>query len=464
MQADSEMRMVEYEQEVCPSVYYSDRNTADLTRCPLSVKNAFQQSGQGTALPGNVQCILPNQSIQKSLNLRVKLPNFAASGLTSVCLARGWLWSLIGQVSFRLAGASTPITYSGVQLYMLSLLACETDSKKNAIERLAGPPIRAFLTASPYTLVSEDYYINSDIGASYTYSIDEAVVCLMLPWVQNVKSQNAGLPLDLSLLNAQTQISVTFNSLFSIFNGTSAAAIVTLMGNRADTIEFDGSQADWMNPLDSLKTRLLADPMYEYRHLMHVPYGSYDSGRLTTQIGYDALGQTAGYYTVSVVPPTGNTVQLLCALVSENDFTPSNSAGACYNPLRTYEIRDVNIQHNSKLYAQEPGRISRFNSAVAFENGGADWPAVETVYAGGQYANGPAWVNPVYVLSLSMHGAIQNSPAIMNPGVNFGGSPVTIKFTAPTVPAGSYYHLYYIFIYNAALKISMGGSRVEFII
>ncbi|WP_206688623.1 hypothetical protein, partial [Streptococcus pseudopneumoniae] len=67
----------------------------------------------------------------------------------------------------------------------------------------------------------------------------------------------------MSLLQAQTQISVTFNSLFSIFNGTSAASIVTLMGNRADTIEFDGSQADWFNPLDSLKTRLLADPMYE---------------------------------------------------------------------------------------------------------------------------------------------------------------------------------------------------------
>jgi hypothetical protein len=341
-------------------------------------------------------------------------------------------------------------------------LSCETESKQNDIQRLAGPPIRCYLTASPYTLVSEDYYINSDMGASYTYSIDEAVICLMLPWVQNVKAANAGLPLDLGILNSQSQVQVTFNSLASIFKGTSAASIVSLLANRADVVEFVGTTADWFNPMDSLKTRMLMDPAYEYRHLLHVPYGSYDSGRLTTQTGYDALGQTAGQYSVSVVPPTGNVVSLICALVSELDYLPSNDAGSCYNPLRTYEMRDIIVSHNGRNYANEPGRTSRFNSAVAFQSGGAVWPAVETVYAGGQYGNGHAWKNPCYVLDLSMYGALQTGSQVMQPGVNFQGSPVQIQFTAPTVPTNSYYHLYYIFIYNAALDISMSGQRVEF--
>jgi hypothetical protein len=276
-------------------------------------------------------------------------------------------------------------------------------------------------------------------------------------------------PFDFGLLNQPTQILIQFNPLSTIFKGAGAYNLASIMQNRAEAIEVVGSFGDFLDPRDSLKTLMLREPSFVYNSFMNVPFGAYDSGRLVgPAAGYDSLTQPASTLSVNVVPPSGNTVAIYMALVKEGDYIPSSSSGACANFLRTYEMRDVTVSHNGRVYMRSPGRSSRYEGLLQTTDQNA-YPVNTVVWnsSTSTYQDGPAYYNPITVLNLAIEPVAVVNSDVMMAGVNFASAPLQIQFTAPTITNQAngdpdYYHLYYIFIYNSAYQISNGGATVEF--
>lgn len=454
---------MELDETPCELVYYSAANSF-ISKCPIEMKSAFVQSATSNALPGSCSVVIPNADVLQRLFLQIKLKDIAGT-YSSFNLSRGWGFGLIDNIQFRV-GSAAPMVLYGSQLSAQALLQCESRAKKEQLLALAGPPLRS-VNGTGVTF-NESYYTNAALPVTSPvsmYKIYDAIVPLGLPFLANMRASGSGLPLDLSLLNQAITVTINFRSMASIIKGTDASSICAAAGYAATSITFIGRQGRFKNPSDSLATKLIREPAMSYNHFMQMVLGPADNGKLqqTPTDGWDTAESPTRFSVNLVGIPPGNCVAAQMWLVKESDYLPSTTAGACANVLRTYLMKDVQLYWNGQLYANLPGSSHVMMSTLSHESDGACWPLTVTEYSGGQYQNGPAYMNYVTEIDFSMLCPSETGAQLLQAGSSFQATQLTCSFTAEYNSANDW-HLFVAYTYNSSLQISNQGMKADYIV
>jgi len=182
-------------------LYYTDEKNALKQAIPVDYNTRYTQNMTNLTSGTSVFVIPPNQGCRHAI-LVLGYSASAFSSLNNAALERGWGYSALAQISFRIGGSSQYFL-TGEQLLARNLRLCRTKEQRNSILSLGGEQI----TSAAVPTTDKFAYIPLSIWAAP--SEDEL-----------------GVPLPTDLLSQQVQITAQLKpaSEFWIQNTTSGAS------------------------------------------------------------------------------------------------------------------------------------------------------------------------------------------------------------------------------------------------
>lgn len=194
----------------CQDLYYPGKTNTEAQCFPATMENRFYVALNATSFGSSSQITFnPDQGVS-DIVLNLQLPVAGAVTYANWALGRGWGYSAIRQIGFRVGGSSL-YYISGDQMMIDALDACEDQAKKDAILALGGGEC----------LTPADFANQSKLSA-YVY--------IKLPW-NSPSSLQKPLPLPSDLLTQPIQMIIEFNPASNVFVPLAGASVTALPPN-----------------------------------------------------------------------------------------------------------------------------------------------------------------------------------------------------------------------------------------
>ncbi len=402
----------------CEDVYYSNPETTKKECIRTKQTTKYVQSLTQLAGGTSVFLIPPAMGIQDVI-LQLQLPVAASGAATGLALPRGWGYSLVRQLSYRIGG-STQFFVTGDQMLQHALKRTTNGTARDDLFALGGSQ----LTGTDFEA--------ANAANQYAY------LWLDLPWTR-ATSEGKPVPLPSDILASQIQITVELNSLASIISnngGTIPANFAALQSG-----QFQVQQLLMESRDDSLAAHV---DMSSHSYNMPVEF--------VQQSQVVAVANTASVQTITATGfRSGSVKSIEMWLTKDSDYVSSSTTK---NPLRWYAPLDVQVTYAGDIYA----RFDVNSSALWNLVNGKLSPKVAgltLVYTGGAYTAGTpenyAWVSAPFAQT---YDAADTSHYFLSEGLSVSSGIVNIAFRTPTAAADYKLHLSYIYCATAVFSQS----------
>lgn len=460
---------------------YCSPDNAEKAKRDIIWSTSYVVEANSKTLPGTSSFTIPNVSVVDYVMLNLKLadiPSTVTSNHVGVCA--GWGYNLIDTVRYRL-GSSPQYILNTQQIIMLLQSQLENQDKQMAELLLAGP----------LSSVSTGGLTNA------TSASVSASVILPLPFLRNGRAGMCDKPIDLSLLNnSNLYVDVYWKSLTNIVQGSNQTDINTYINttcaNQLTNCTMVARLGNFINKDDSLKVDLLANPQLEYRQYCHIAANNYVSNAFTLDTSTNKMNLTLqGFRSGSL-----DSIQFMVLKDSDQSIgdpqlctTPPSTTGGVINKLRAYRLKDIRVTYNGQIYYQQPGEYGAILESMLHTSSSGSQIPVPIYYVGSttttDLTKNSTYSLPYYSINFSQF-AISEIPSsfqqtglqpaqntilieayladsvanFYNEGAN-GPYPTCLGTSPPT--NNTDFRLYASYIYDAAVVIGSGGTRVDFI-
>lgn len=400
----------------CDMIYYNS-DVSLRPKCPVVKNSRFVQNFSSLNLPSSNTLQIPNLSICELIGYRIVLPQVPAN----VCLPRGWGYLLLNRLDVRI-GSSQTLTFGKHQMFIDTLIKCDSKEKQDYLLELGG----------------------QEISAPSSGTIE--AVCYLNSIISKIRQATAKLPLDLNLLNQPCQMTLYFDSVSTISGGTGAQ-------NAYGASMVDGSfhvvQLDFKNPLDSLKNEMILDPMASYNHFFNYRQD------LTQQF----TGSTNTNQPVNLTL-TGfryGTLTSIGFLVVQNTNITPVGVNDAKNPFLCERVSNIQLVFNGQVLARSNG----FSHELVMLASRQMPPVVAYSQLSG--TTSPFTSAPknayYYKIDLAQH-AVELSEGHIQSGISISTNVMNLLFNTTT---NNSYTLFVFYEFNSAIQVARGGAEVDFV-
>jgi hypothetical protein len=404
----------------CVDLYYPDPETAKKQCFRTSQNSKYLQAFANTGAGTSVFTIPPSNGVQDILVI-LRLPDL--TGLSAgLGVNRGWGYSAIRQISYRIGGSSQYFL-SGDQVLQNALRQCPNAQARDDLFALGG----AELT-----------------GAGLNSANNYAYVWLSLPFT---KPSSAGKPVPLpsDLLTQQIQVTVELNPPSTYFS-LSAGGAGTIPAQLASA-SFQVQQVMLHNQGDALASRVDMTT-----HSLSYP------AEFTQQEVIIPLANSAGVQTVSLTGFRSGEVKGLQVWLSRD--VDATGAGGIKQTNRWYQPTDLQVTYAGDVYARYDAGSSvlwnlvnsrmtpKFANSLLVTNG-----------AGGYNASTPYdsyWVD----LPFSQSYDPDTAHSMYVAGKEISNGIVQLQLRTPSAQADWKLHVSY--VYNTVIVFSQGTCDYAF--
>ena len=403
----------------CEDIYYAcpENTKKECIRTKQTTKyvQALTQLSGGTSV-----FLVPPQFGLQDVVLTLQLPAAAGGAGAGLAISRGWGYSLIKQISYRIGG-STQFFVTGQQLLQHALKRTANSGGRDDLFALGG----SYIT-----------------GAGFESTNNFAYVWLDVPWARPT-AEGKPVPLPSDLLSSQVQVTVELNSLASIISVNGGAGIPVNFAALASG-EFQIQQVLMESRDDSLAAR---ENMAIQQYTMPVEF-----------VQQEQIVSCANTATVQSVVATGFRSGSLKSI--EMWLTKdSDSVVTARNPLKWYAPTEVQVTYAGDVYARFDAGSSQLwnliNSKMTPKVAG-----LTTTFAAGAYVTTPenySWVTAPFAQT---YDAPESSSYMLTEGISVTNGVININFQTPSAAADFKLHLSY--VYAAAAVFSQSTCEVVF--
>jgi len=402
-------------------IYYTDHENAKKQAIPVEYDTRYSQDFNNKASGVSVFVIPPNQGCRHAL---IVLGYSADQMTTSTtggvnALPRGWGYSAIQQVSFRIGGSSQYFL-TGQQLLARNLRLCRTKEQRNSILSLGGSTIQGATTTAQYA------YIPVSIWAA-------------------PGEDELGVPLPTDLLSQQVQITCQLNpsAAFWAVNSTgSAAALPT----EFQTAYFQIEQLQMKD-----RGMALANRINMNEHMYSMPLPTFDQQEV---VFVDEVGTLAPKPYVLTGFRAGEVKKIQVWLSPK--VVPSNSSIATQT-LNWVKPASVEILYAGLKYATyQNGSSAIWNLLDGTAPSAVDADALTT--SGTGFTSTPVlsqWVE----LPFSQPSGSDYEADLLIHGKEITNGIVNMNLAFPDTNT---YDVHIVYVYNATLGFSKGSAELIF--
>jgi len=404
-------------QGACEDVYYANPEVTKKSCIPTKVTTKYTQAFNSLSGGTNVFTIPPNYGLQ-GVAVTMTLPAVGSGAGANLAIARGWGYSLIKQISYRVGG-STQFFVTGAQMLQHALKRMTNQQSKDDLLVLGG----SYITGSGFESASNRAYVFID-----------------LPWCK-ATSEGMPVPLPSDILGSQVQITVELLPLSSLIavNSTGAIGVLTALSSA----QFQVQQLLMASRDDSLATR---ENMATHQYVMPVEF--------VQQEQVVPCANTAEIQTIVATGFRAGSVKSIEAWISKD----SDDGVTLRNTNKWYIPTDLTVTYAGDVYARFDHGISQLWNLV----NGKSSPYVNglTISYSGGYATTAQQYGWATLPFAQTYDAADTGDFMLVEGLNVTNGIVNIAFRTPSAAADYKLHLSY--IYNASAVFSQSSCEFVF--
>jgi len=405
-------------QGACEDVYYANPEVTKKSCIPTKQTTKYTQAFNSLNGGTNVFTIPPNYGLQ-GVCLTFTLPNSGSGNGANLAISRGWGYSLIKQISYRVAG-STQFFVSGAQMLQHALKRMTNQQSKDDLFNLGG----SYITGSGF---------ESDNNRAYVF--------LDLPFTK-ATSEGMPVPLPSDILGSQVQITVELLPLTSVIAVNSTGSLAAFAGGLRSA-QFQVQQLLMASRDDSLATR---ENMATHQYVMPCEF-----------VQQEQVIQCANSADIQTVVATGfraGSVKSIEAWITRD----TDDVAATRNPLKWYIPTDLTVTYAGDVYARFDAGISQLwnlinSKSSPYVNG------LTVTYSGGYVTTAQqyGWATLPFAQT---YDAADTGDFMLVEGLNVTNGIVNIAFKTPSADTNWKLHLSY--IYNASAVFSQSSCEFVF--
>jgi hypothetical protein len=297
----------------CVDIYYPDPDSSKKS-CYATTQNTRYQQAFANLGAGVSVFTLPPGAGYQHIVVQLQLPDLTGAN-TGLAVPRGWGYSLLNRISYRVGGSSQ---------YFITGQQCLNDCLRQATNGVAIDDLFA-LGGSQLT------------GAQLNGAGNYAYLWMALPWSKStVEGMPAPLPTD--LLSQQCQIQVELNPLSAIFtqSGVGPSPIPTQLASATFTAQQVqlASRSDELAQRINMRENTLSYPVSFTQQEVVVP-----------------LSGAAGPQSVSLTGFRSGSVKAMEIWLTRDSDATGTAPATAKNPNRTYAPASLQVTYAGEVYA-----------------------------------------------------------------------------------------------------------------
>ena len=401
-------------------MYYTDHENAKKQAIPVEYDTRYTQAFSNPNAGVSVFTLPPNQGVRHV----VVVLGYSAAQVTAAtaggvgALERGWGYSAINQISFRIGGSSQYFL-SGAQLLARNLRLCRTKEQRNSILSLGGSQVGGVPGAeTTATLTAQYAYIPISIWAA-------------------PGEDELGVPLPTDLLSQQVQVTCELKPASAFWNVNGTGTPPTLPTGFA-TAYFQVEQLQMKDRGMALANRINMND-----HMYSMPLPSFDQQEVIFSAQAPGAGVSVPFTLTGFRAGEVKKIQLWLAPSGENNlcWVKPLACEVLYAGLKYASYQDGSSAIWNLLDGTAPSAVDQ--SLLATSTTG--WTSTSSL---SEWVELP-FAQPTgsdYEADVLVHGK-EITNGIVNLNVTF--------------PAGSY-DLHVVYVYNCTVGFSKGSAELIF--
>ena len=403
----------------CEDTYYANPETTKKACIPTKQTTKYTQAFN--SLNGGVSTftIPPNFGLQ-GVCVTLTLPAIASGAGTGVAVSRGWGYSLVKQISYRVGG-STQFFVSSAQMLQHALKRMTNQQAKDDLYTLGG-----------------SYASGATLETAQT-----AYVFIDLPF-NKATSEGMPVPLASDCLGAQVQITVELNPLSSIVALNASASLPTAYSTGLSAGTFQVQQLLMASRDDSLAVR---ENLATHQYVNPVEF-------VQQEQSVTNIANTTSVQTITATGFRSGSVKSIEMWLTRN----ADNTTAVRNINKWYIPQNIQCTYAGDVYARFDNGISQLwnliNSKTSpYVNG------LTTTYSSG-YVNTAEQYGWATLPFAQTYDVADTGDFMLVEGLQVTNGIVTIAFSTPSAQSDWVLHLSY--IYNASIVFSQSSAEFVF--
>jgi hypothetical protein len=404
----------------CDDIYYANPETTLKSCIPTKVTTKYTQAIQSLNGGTSTFTIPPNFGLQ-GIAIQLQLPQAAGGAAANLALARGWCYSAIKQISYRVGG-STQFFCSGAQMLQHNLKRMTNQQAKDDLFALGG----SYITGAGFEVLTNRGYAFLDV-----------------PWCK-ATSEGMPVPLPSDILGSQVQITLELFPLSDLIAVNSTGTIPANFGLGFNSGSFQVQQLLMSSRDDSLATR---ENLAVTQYVMPVEF-----------VQQEQVVPCANTTAVQTITATGfragSVKSIECWITDDADDGLTKR-----NKLKWYIPQNLQCSYAGDVYARFDNGISQLWNLV----NGKSSPYVNGLTIG--YSGGYTTTTEQYGWATlpfaQTYDSADSSSFMLVEGLNVTNGIVSIQFSHPSINSANWkFHLSY--IYNASAVFSQSSCEFVF--
>lgn len=412
-------------------MYYSDAENAKVQAIPVEYNTRFSQNFSNLGAGTSVFLIPPGNGLRHVVIAIGYNPSSINTQTGSRALPRGWGYSAIQQISFRIGGSSQ-FFLSGQQLLARNMRLCRTQSQRDAILSLGGQECK---TATDFDVAQYAY-----IPVSVWAAPGDDGICL---------------PLPSDLLSQPVQVTATLNAPASFWAGP----IAGFASDVAPPSAFDVATFTVEQFVMTDKAMSLANRVDLNTHSYGMPLPSFDQQVFQTPLQLGVANQS-----VALSGFRAGEVTKLQVWLTKTTTSSSATATASINPNLFYAPLEVTTLFAGVIYSQYlNGSAQIWNLLDGTAPAAVNQSALAV--SGGAYVSTPVlsrWAE----LPFAMPTGTDYESDVLRHGKQITNGIVNLLITPPAVEASDStttgWLLNVAYVYNCTASFSKGSCDLIF--
>ncbi len=406
---------------VCSDIYYPDPENSKKS-CFRSTQNTkFSQAFTNLSAGVSVFSLPPANGYQHIV-VQFQLPDLTGAN-TGLAVPRGWGYSLINRLSYRVGGSSMYFI-TGDQILNDALRQSPNGIARDDLFALGGQQLT---------------------GAALAGTGNFGYVWLAVPWAKPT-AEGLPTPLPSDLLTQMVQVQVELNPLSAIFTqaGVGPSPIPTALASATFTAQQVqlGNQGDALARRVDMTTNSLSFPCSFSQQKVVVP-----------------LANTTAPQSVSLTGFRSGEVVKIIAWISKGSDATGTAPATAKNPSKTYLPSSIQMTYAGEVFANYSASSHQLWNLINGKQS-SQWAGSTLTFGGGAYtgtADPYYWVElpfaQPYIVSETGSRMLVSGKEILN-------GQVALQIATPTAAAD--YQLNLTYVYNSVLVFSAGSADFAF--
>jgi len=402
----------------CTDIFYANPETTEKSCIPTKVSTKYVNAFNSLSGGQNTFLVPANFGLQ-GICVQMQLQQVASSGGTNLALARGWGYSLIKQISYRVGG-STQFFVTGGQMLQHALKRMTSQQSKDDLLSLGG----SYIT-----------------GAGFEVATNRAYVFLDLPFTK-ATSEGMPVPLPSDILGSNVQITLELNNLSDLIavnsTGTIPATLTSLASGQFQVQQvLMASRDDSLASRESMATHQYIQPVEFVQQEQVVPCANTTAVQTITATGFRS----------------GSVKSIECWLTLDDDAGVTKR-----NYLKWVIPQNLTCSYAGDVYSRFDNGISQLWNLINSKSS----PYVNglTISYSGGYSTATEQYGWATLPFSQTYDKADTGSFMLVPGLEVSNGIVNLSFSTPSASANWKMHLSY--IYNASMVFSQSSCEFVF--